>query len=63
MITWTASTSLMKTYQEKINFTAFFKISSSDEQCKHAQDVRLTFNLKTMGQYHYISVLLYSIAY
>lgn len=47
MITWTASTSLMKTYQGKINFTAFFKISSSDEQYKHAQDVRLTFNLKT----------------
>lgn len=50
-ITWTALISLMKNYQEKMNFTVFFEMCTY-LMIKCTQNVWQTFNLKTMGQYH-----------
>ena len=51
MITWAALISLMKHYQEKLNFTVFFKMSTY-QTCTNVLSVWQTFSLKTTGQYH-----------
>lgn len=51
MITWAALISLMKNYQEKLNFTVFFKMSTY-QTCTNVLSVWQTFSLKTTGQYH-----------